>query len=66
MAETIDPVFGTPLARIEPDDRLVVLARTIQASDPGAETALKAAALDWARYIEGTAGPAKAGDENGT
>ena len=58
MAETIDPVFKTPLARIEPDDRLVVLARTIEASDPGAETALKDAAVDWARFGEACLGQA--------
>ena len=41
MAETNDLFCQSHLARIEPDDRLVVLARTIQAPDPGAETALK-------------------------
>ncbi len=58
MAETIHPVFDTPLARIEPDDRLVVLARAIQASDPGAETALRDAAVDWARFGEACHGQA--------
>jgi len=38
------------LARIEPDDRLVVLARTMQARDPGTETAFKESALNWARF----------------
>ncbi|WP_315831071.1 hypothetical protein [Bradyrhizobium prioriisuperbiae] len=38
------------LARIEPGNRLVVLARTIQAPDPEAETALKDSAVNWARF----------------
>lgn len=58
MAETIDPVFDAHLARIEPDDRLVVLARTIQASDPGAETVLKDSAVDSARFGEACLGQA--------
>jgi len=38
------------LARIEPADRLVVLARTIQARDPGTEAKLKECAVNWARF----------------
>jgi hypothetical protein len=38
------------LARIEPGDRLVVLARTMQAQDPRAETALTDSAIHWPRF----------------
>jgi len=38
------------LARIEPEDRLVVLARTIQARDPRTETALEDSVVNWARF----------------
>jgi hypothetical protein len=52
-------VFGTPdLARIEPDQRLVVLARTLQARDPESETSLKAGVVDRARYREACLGGA--------
>jgi hypothetical protein len=50
MAESIHPSDALPLARIEPEDRLVVLARTLQARGPGAETALKDSAVHWARF----------------
>jgi hypothetical protein len=46
------------LARIEPDDRLVVLARTMHVRDDRAETALKASALNWARFGETCLGQA--------
>ena len=46
------------LARIEPDDRLVVLARTIQARDSGTETALKDSVVNWARFGESCLGQA--------
>jgi hypothetical protein len=42
----------------EPDDRLVVLARTIQARDLGTETALKDSAVNWARFGETCLGQA--------
>ena len=58
MAEIIRPFFESHLARIEPDDRLVVLARTIQTRDPGAETALKDSAVNWARFGETCLGQA--------
>jgi len=58
MAETIHPFDESPLARIEPDHRLVVLARTIQARDPETETALKAGAVNWARLGETCLGQA--------
>jgi len=58
MAETIHPLHESHLARIEPDDRVVVLARTIQTRDPEAETALKDGALNWARFGETCLGQA--------
>ena len=45
MAESVHPFHGSFLARIEPDDRVVVLARTIQARGTGTEAALKGSAL---------------------
>lgn len=51
-------VCESHLARIEPDDRLVVLARTINARGPGTETALKDAAVKWARFGETCLGQA--------
>ena len=58
MASTIHPSYDPDLARVEPDDRLVALARTIQARDPEAETALKDGAVDWARFGETCLGQA--------
>ncbi len=58
MVEIIRPFFEPHLARIEPDDRLVVLARTIQTQDPGAETALKDRVVNWARFGEACLGQA--------
>jgi len=58
MAESICPFDGSHLARIEPDDRLVVLARTIQARTPGTEAELKDGALNWARFGETCLGQA--------
>ncbi len=54
MAESIH----SRLARIEPHDRLVVLARTIQARDPGTEAELKDSAVNWARFGETCLGQA--------
>jgi hypothetical protein len=58
MAETIDSFYESHLAQIEPDDRLVVLARTIHARGPGTETALKDSAVNWARFGETCLGQA--------
>jgi hypothetical protein len=58
MAESVHPFYGSYLARIEPDDRVVVLARTIQARGTGAEAALNNSALDWARFGETCLGQA--------
>jgi hypothetical protein len=51
MVESIHP-DTSKLTQIEPDDRLVVLARTIQTRDPGSEEALKDGTVNWARYGE--------------
>jgi hypothetical protein len=58
MVESIHPIDGSHLAKIEPDNRLVVLARTIQARGPGSETALKDSAVNWARFGETCLGQA--------
>jgi hypothetical protein len=58
MAESMHPFNKSHLTRIEPDDRLVVLARTIQARNPGTETALKDSAVNWARFGETCLGQA--------
>jgi len=58
MAESIHLSDESPLARIEPEDRLVVLARTLQARDPGTETALEDSAVHWARLGEACLGQA--------
>jgi hypothetical protein len=50
--------MNSNLARIEPDDRLVVLARTIQARDPGAENFLKDNVVNCARFGEACLGQA--------
>ena len=50
MAEIVHPFHDSNLVRVEPDDRLVLLARTIQARDAGTETALKDSAVAWARF----------------
>jgi hypothetical protein len=57
MAERIQP-YESDLARIEPDERIVVLARTIQARELGAETALQDSAVNWARFGETCLGQA--------
>jgi hypothetical protein len=58
MVENIPPFDGSPLVRIEPDDRLVVLARAIQARDPGTEAELKDSAVNCARFGEACLGQA--------
>src|SRR6476659_5567448 len=58
MAPTIRPIRSSCLARIETDDRLVVLARTMQLRDPKMETALKDSAVNWARFGETCLGQA--------
>lgn len=58
MAETIPPLYHSHLTGIEPGDRLVVLARTIQVREPGTETVLKDGAVNWARFGETCLGQA--------
>lgn len=58
MTEIIHPTSESHLARIEPDDRLVVIARTIEAGEPGAEAALQERVHDWARLGETCLGQA--------
>ncbi len=58
MAESIPTLHDSCLARIEPDDRLVVLARTIQAQASGAESELKDSAVNWERFGEKCLGQA--------
>jgi len=58
MADRIHLLDGAHLARIEPGDRLVILARTIQARDPGTEAELKDRVVDWARFGETCLGQA--------
>ena len=58
MTESIDPFYDSRLVRIEPDDRLVVLARTIQAQDSRTEAELKDSAVNWARFGETCLGQA--------
>jgi hypothetical protein len=58
MAPTIRPIRSSCVARIETDDRLVVLARTMQLRDPRMETALKDSAVNWARFGETCLGQA--------
>lgn len=58
MTEKIHPLDGSGLTRIEPGDRLVVLARTIEARDPGTEAKLKERVVNWARFGETCLGQA--------
>ena len=58
MAERIHLLDGSHLARIEPEDRLVVLARTIQVSNPEADAELKDRAANWTRFGETCLGQA--------
>jgi hypothetical protein len=50
MPENLPSLEGLQLTRIEPDDRLVVLARTIQARDPQTEAELKDGAMSWTHF----------------
>lgn len=54
----VETSHRSDLVRIEPDDRIVVLARTIQVPDPQVETALKDAAANWTRFGEACLGQA--------
>ncbi len=52
MAESTRPVAESRLTQIEPDERLVVLARTMQAQGPGLETAWEDGATNWNSFGE--------------
>lgn len=58
MADSIHPFDGSHLIRIEPDDRIVILARTIQARDCETETELRESAANRARFGETCLGQA--------
>jgi len=58
LVQIIRPTSNLRLARIEPDDRLVVLARTMQAREQKMETALKDSAINWERFGESCVGQA--------
>lgn len=58
MAESTRPLAENRLTQIEPDERLVVLARTMQARGPGLETAWKEGAIDWTSFGETSVGQA--------
>jgi hypothetical protein len=50
LVQTIRPTQKPRLARVELNDRLVVLARTVHAPEPAREAALKESAGKWARF----------------
>lgn len=58
MTETIHPIAEPYFAQIEPGNRLVVLARTIQARTSGAEFVLKEGVVNSARFGETCLGQA--------
>ncbi|GLS17582.1 hypothetical protein GCM10007874_05970 [Labrys miyagiensis] len=58
MGESTRTFDKLHLTQIEPDDRLVVLARTIQSRGQGSEPALKDGAVNWVRYGETCVGQA--------
>jgi hypothetical protein len=58
IPENLHSLEGSRLTRIEPDDRLVVLARTIEARGSQAEAELKDRAVNWTRFGETCLGQA--------
>jgi hypothetical protein len=50
LPEAIPSLPEARLSRVELDDRLVVLARTVHALEPATEAALKESAMAWARF----------------
>jgi hypothetical protein len=52
MAESARSLAESHLTQIEPDERLVVLARTMQAQGPGSEATWKDGATNWIRFGE--------------
>ena len=58
MAESTRPLGESHLTKIEPDERLVVLARTMQTQVSGSETAWKGGASSWISFGETCLGQA--------
>ena len=58
MPESTRSFGESHLTQIEPDERLIVLARTMQAQGPGSETAWKDGATNWTRFGEACLGQA--------
>ncbi|PTM38990.1 hypothetical protein [Bosea sp. 124] len=58
MTESTHPFDEPHLTRIEPGQRVVVLARTMQVQGPGSEAALKGGAANRARFGETCLGQA--------
>ena len=58
MAESTRPLAESHLTQIEPDERLVVLARTMQTQVSGSETAWKDGASNWTSFGETCLGQA--------
>lgn len=52
MVQINRPKQKLRLSRVELDDRLVVLARTMHAPEPAMEAALKESAMNWSRFGE--------------
>jgi hypothetical protein len=52
LVQTNRPTQKLRLSRIELDDRLVVLARTMHAPEPAVEAALRESAINWSRLGE--------------
>lgn len=58
LVQTVRPTQTSRLVRVELDDRLVVLARTLHAPESAMEAALKDSAVNWARLGETCLGQA--------
>ena len=58
MAESTRPFDESHLTQVKPDERLVVLARTMQAQGSGSETTWKNGATNWTRFGETCLGQA--------
>jgi hypothetical protein len=58
LVQFIHPTQKSRLTRVELDDRLVVLARTVHAPEPTMEGALKESAVNWARFGKSCLGQA--------
>lgn len=58
MPKVTHPSTSSPLSQIEPNDRLVALARTLQVNESQAEGKLRDGALSWVRFGEACLGQA--------